>query len=300
MKRSIENMEENIVLHIFASTIVHWVEIYWFVHITSQCVEKEVCCKSKKMCLEMERAEMNISYFFSKCSWRTGALITFFNGQMLRLTYTDKNIDTNRYIIYLYIDINISIFLIYRYIVAIPKYRCYPYQSILYHYWQHFECNCVHVTRQRDRQMIVREMEVASSILKKPMHHILTEYVIKKKLCSGRYCTCCFLYKNNVHETVSETSDSLLKARHCVFATTNRYPWNLGAWFLIQIEISEWDLKEKKFIKSTKIPTTNFKGETNDDNGLQLYRHNCHIHGAIWSYSGSACVCKLPSQHFLA
>ncbi len=95
MKRSIGNMEENIVSHIFGSTLVHWVEIYWVVHIKNQCMEKGVYCRSKKMCLEMEMAEINIldfvfqnvaeglrqsSLFFRKCE------LTI-NKQMLQPIY---------------------------------------------------------------------------------------------------------------------------------------------------------------------------------------------------------------------
>ncbi len=35
-----------------------------------------------------------------------------------------------------------------------------------------------------------------------------------------------------------------------------------------------------------------------DNNGVQSYWHNCHIHGAVWLYSGPACVHTLLSQNF--
>ncbi len=43
-----------------------------------------------------------------------------------------------------------------------------------------------------------------------------------------------------------------------------------------------------------------FEVETNDNNGLQLYWRNCHIHCAICSYSGSIWVCTFPSSNFEA
>ncbi len=43
-----------------------------------------------------------------------------------------------------------------------------------------------------DRWMMLRE------ILKTMIHHILNKYLMKKKLRCGRYCTCCFLCKNNI------------------------------------------------------------------------------------------------------
>ncbi len=61
-----------------------------------------------------------------------------------------------------------------------------------------------------DRRMIVREIEGVSNTLKTMIYHILTKYLMKKKVAVQWYLTCCLPHKN-MYRTVSETFDSLPK-----------------------------------------------------------------------------------------
>ncbi len=102
----------NIVLHIFASISVHLVEIYWFVQIKSQYVKKEVYCRSKKMCLEMEKAEMNIfDFFFQNVADGLGHFYLFFFFFFFRKY--ELKLTSKCYNQYIWINISIQIDLSY-------------------------------------------------------------------------------------------------------------------------------------------------------------------------------------------
>ncbi len=79
-------------------------------------------------------------------------------------------------------------------------------------------------------------LEGASGISKITTHHILTEYLMKKKVLVRWAPNMLFPAQKNSHGTVLETFDSLRKGRNCVFATNNLCRWNLSAWLWTQIQ----------------------------------------------------------------
>ncbi len=152
------------------------------------------------------------------------------------------------------------------------------------HYWQHLNC-AVCTIHDEDRWVIVWGIEGHQVYQKQRAPHF--------NRISEKRESCGMPHQKHRME---------LCQKHLIwnyiFATHNRYRWNLGARLQTRIEISEWGFEGKKFTKAAKIPTPIFKGETNYDNGLTLYWHNCHICYATWLYSGLACVCTFPLQNF--
>ncbi len=170
----------------------------------------------------------------------------------------------------------------------------------LYCYWQYFNCDYVHITWRRQTNNGKGDGEGVRYTINNDTPHF-NQISDEEKDCGIVGTTHAVSYtKTMSNGTVSETLDALQKGRSCVFATNNHCWWNLGTWLWTQIEILESSLEGKKFTEATKILIPSFKGEANDDNGLLLYRCNCHIQRAIWLYSGLACVCTLPLQNFEA
>ncbi len=80
-----------------------------------------------------------------------------------------------------------------------------------------------------DRWITVWEMEWVFGILKTVIHHILTKYLMKKKVAVWWIPHMLFPHtKTTSYGIVWETFDSLQKWRNCVFATNNHYRWKLG------------------------------------------------------------------------
>ncbi len=101
--------------------------------------------------------------------------------------------------------------------------RSCVHQLPLYHYWHQFDRSRVLVIWQR--QMTVQEMEGMLGIPKTTIHHILTKYLMKKKVAVQWIPH--MLLQNNVIWNCVRNIWLVQKGRNCVFATNN---WSLDAW----------------------------------------------------------------------
>ncbi len=177
--------------------------------------------------------------------------------------------------------------------------KCCHFNNTVGHISRHLAC-CIHITWWR----LTNNGEVDGRGIRYTKNNNTLHFnqISDEEKDCGFVTTTCMLFPTQKQWHMELCQKHLIcykkKKRNCNFAMNNHYGWNLDAWLQTQIEISEQNSEEKKFTEAAKILTSCFEGETNDDNGLRLYRCDCHVHCAIWSYSGPVCVCILPSQNF--
>ncbi len=97
----------------------------------------------------------------------------------------------------------------------------------------------------------------------------------------GGYHTCRFRLRNNV---VWNCVRNIWRYKKERITFLQRIIVVVKIWvhdFESELKSQERGLEGKKFTVAEKTPSPSFEGETNDDNGLRLYWHNCHILSAI-------------------
>ncbi len=115
-------------------------------------------------------------------------------------------------------------------IISISIFASYfgHYWSPLYHYWQHFDCDRVLITQwilTNDGAGYGRGIRYTKNNETPHFSQISDEEKSCGTVGSAHAVSCA---KTTLYGTVSETFDALWKGRNCIFATNNRYLWNLG------------------------------------------------------------------------
>ncbi len=138
--------------------------------------------------------------------------------------------------------------------------------SPLYCYWQHFDCDGIHITWQtNDGVRDGRGIGYTENNNTRHFNWISDEGKGCGNVGTANAVSCA---KTMLCGTVLETFDSLQKGKNYVFATNN----HIDATWCMTSNLN-WILRvrfgRKKITEVAKIPMPGFEDETNDNNGLQ-------------------------------
>ncbi len=176
--------------------------------------------------------------------------------------------------------------------------RWCEHQSPFFHYWQHFDCNCVHITWQRQMNDGAGNGRGITYTENNDTAHFYLISDEKKKV---------------VARWVPHMLFSVQKQHYMELCQKHLARYKKEGIVLLQQIIAIDETWVCDFKPKLKTQSAIFKGESSQrlqkfwhqaskvkQNDLWLSCCNFNILGAIYSYSGPACVCILPSQNFEA